>query len=127
MDKRNQTENPFFDPDKPGSIFVAIDRYHHFTPRQPLNALTFIQQGDADSQFRKYLIDNIKEAECCPYIPDTELLRYDLATMRSLSKNISARNCYRISRNTAYLRPNAFPCTMRSIPTGTRMSRTVAY
>ena len=24
MDKRNQMENPFFDPDKPGSIFVTI-------------------------------------------------------------------------------------------------------
>ena len=40
--------------------------------------LTFIQKGDADSLFRKFLIDNIKEAECCPYIPDTELLRFDL-------------------------------------------------
>ena len=28
MDKRNQMENPFFDPDKPGSIFVCMDRYH---------------------------------------------------------------------------------------------------
>ena len=24
MDKRNQMENPFFDPDKPGSIFVGM-------------------------------------------------------------------------------------------------------
>ena len=32
----------------------------------PRNALTFIQKGDADSLFRKFLIDNIKEAECCP-------------------------------------------------------------
>lgn len=84
MDKRKQMENPFFDPEKPGSIFVAVDRYHHFTPRQPLNALTFIQNGDADSLFRKFLIDNIKEAECCPYIPDTELLRYELATMKQV-------------------------------------------
>lgn len=84
MEKKNQMENPFFDPERPGSIFIAIDRYHHFTPRQPLNALTFIQQGDADSQFHKFLIDNIREAECCPYIPDTELLRYDLATMKQV-------------------------------------------
>lgn len=27
MDKRNQMENPFFDPDKPGSIFVGMDRF----------------------------------------------------------------------------------------------------
>lgn len=66
MSKRNQTENPFFDPDKPGSIFVAVDRYHHFTSRQPLNTLTFIQNGDADKLFRNFLIANIKEAECCP-------------------------------------------------------------
>ena len=82
MDKRNQMENPFFDPDKPGSIFVGMDRYHQYSPHQPRNALTFIQKGDADSLFRKFLIDNIKEAECCPYIPDTELLRFDLANMR---------------------------------------------
>lgn len=66
MDKRNQMENPFFDPDKPGSIFVGMDRYHQYSPHQPRNALTFIQKGDADSLFRKFLIDNIKEAECCP-------------------------------------------------------------
>ena len=30
MDKRNQMENPFFDPDKPGSIFVGMDRYHQY-------------------------------------------------------------------------------------------------
>lgn len=84
MDKRNQMENPFFDPDKPGSIFVGMDRYHQYSPHQPRNALTFIQKGDADSLFRKFLIDNIKEAECCPYIPDTELLRFDLANMRQV-------------------------------------------
>lgn len=84
MDKRNQMENQFFNPDKPGSIFVAVDRYHHFTSRQPLNTLTFIQNGDAGSLFRNFLINNIKEAECCPYIPDTELLRYDLATMKQV-------------------------------------------
>ena len=77
-------ENPFFDPDKPGSIFVGMDRYHQYSPHQPRNALTFIQKGDADSLFRKFLIDNIKEAECCPYIPDTELLRFDLANMRQV-------------------------------------------
>lgn len=84
MDKRNQMENPFFDPDKLGSIFVGMDRYHQYSPHQPRNALTFIQKGDADSLFRKFLIDNIKEAECCPYIPDTELLRFDLANMRQV-------------------------------------------
>lgn len=41
MDKRNQMENPFFDPDKPGSIFVGMDRYHQYSPHQPRNALTF--------------------------------------------------------------------------------------
>ena len=45
MDKRNQMENPFFDPDKPGSIFVGMDRYHQYSPHQPRNALTFIQKG----------------------------------------------------------------------------------
>lgn len=35
MDKRNQMENPFFDPDKPGSIFVGMDRYHQYSPHQP--------------------------------------------------------------------------------------------
>lgn len=74
-------EAPFFDPDKPGSIFIGIDRYHQYVPHQPLNALTFVQQGDTDKLFRKFLIDNIKEAECCPYIPDMELLRYDLENM----------------------------------------------
>ena len=44
MDKRNQMENPFFDPDKPGSIFVGMDRYHQYSPHQPRNALTFIQK-----------------------------------------------------------------------------------
>ena len=53
MDKRNQMENPFFDPDKPGSIFVGMDRYHQYSPHQPRNALTFIPKGDADSLFRK--------------------------------------------------------------------------
>lgn len=84
MDKRNQMENPFFDPDKPGSIFVGMDRYHQYSPHQPRNALTFIQKGDADSLFRKFLIDNIKEAECCPYIPDTDCSWFDLANMRQV-------------------------------------------
>lgn len=82
MDKRNQEENLFFNPDKPGSIFIGIDRYHHYTPHQPLNALMFVQEGDVDQLFRKFLIDNIKEAQCCPYIPDMELLRYDLGNMK---------------------------------------------
>lgn len=82
MNKKSQQEHPFFDPDKPGSIFVGIDRYHHYTPQQPLNALTFVQEGNADDRFRQFLLDNIGEAECCPYIPDMELLRYDLHTMK---------------------------------------------
>lgn len=84
MNKKSQQENPFFDPDKPGSIFVGIDRYHHYTPQQPLNALMFVQEGNADDRFRQFLLDNIGEAECCPYIPDVELLRYDLHTMKSV-------------------------------------------
>lgn len=82
MNKKSQQEHPFFDPDKPGSIFVGIDRYHHHTPQQPRNALTFVQEGNADDRFRQFLLDNIGEAECCPYIPDVELLRYDLSTMK---------------------------------------------
>lgn len=35
MDKRNQMENPFFDPDKPGSIFVGMDRYLSTLPTSP--------------------------------------------------------------------------------------------
>lgn len=84
MNSINQPENPFFDPDKPGSIFVGIDRYHHYTPDHPLNALMFAQEGNTDSQFRKFLINNIEEAECCPYIPDMELLRYDLDNMKQV-------------------------------------------
>ena len=37
MDKRNQMENPFFDPDKPGSIFVGMDRYCNLNLRNMLN------------------------------------------------------------------------------------------
>ena len=44
----------------------------------------FIQKEMRTALFRKFLIDNIKEAECCPYIPDTELLRFDLANMRQV-------------------------------------------
>ena len=131
MDKRNQMENPFFDPDKPGSIFVGMDRYHQYSPHQPRNALTFIQKGDADSLFRKFLIDNIKEAECCPYIPDTELLRFDLANMRQVppvdTHTPFEEYISRIFKNTAFPLPNAFPCVMRSIPINTRMNRTAAY
>ena len=86
MDKKNQEENQFFNPDKPGSIFIGIDRYHHYASQHSLNALTFVQEGDIEQSFRKFLIDNIKEAQCCPYIPDMELLRYDLWNMKHIPR-----------------------------------------
>lgn len=84
MEKENINTGLYFVPDRPGSIFVGIDRYHHYSSTLPSNILTFVQNGNVDDRFRSFLIDNIKEAECCPYIPDVELLRYDLDTMREV-------------------------------------------
>lgn len=112
-----------------------MDRYHQYSPHQPRNALTFIQKGDADSLFRKFLIDNIKEAECCPYIPDTELLRFDLANMRQVPpvdthtpfEEYISKELLPYFQEHCIPLPNAFPCVMRSIPINTRMNRTAAY
>lgn len=86
MNKRNQLENPFFDPDKPGSIFIAVDRYHRFIPL-PNNSLTFVQErqeGKADAAFHKFLTDNVNGVRCCTYVPDVQMVRYDLNLMRDV-------------------------------------------
>ncbi len=86
MEKKNQMENLFFDPDKPGSIFIGIDRYHHFIPL-PGNSLRFIEGGrpeKTDAAFRQFLSDNVDGAKCCTYVPDIEMVRYDLPSMKEV-------------------------------------------
>lgn len=86
MNKKKQMENPFFDPDKPGSIFIAVDRYHRFIPL-PNNSLRFVEAGlseKTEGPFRKFLADNVDGVKCCTYIPDMEMARYDLTSMRDV-------------------------------------------
>lgn len=86
MNKRNQLENPFFDSEKPGSIFIAVDRYHHFIPL-PDNSLTFVggsQTEKVDAAFRKFLSDNIDGVKDCTYVPDVMMVRYDLPSMKEV-------------------------------------------
>lgn len=86
MDKRDQMENSFFDPERPGSIFIAIDRYHHYTPL-PGNSLRFVegnQREVTDAAFYKFLSDNVNEVKSCTYVPDVEMVRYDLNWMRDV-------------------------------------------
>ena len=86
MDKRDQMENSFFDPERPGSIFIAIDRYHHYTPL-PGNSLRFVegnQREITDAAFYKFLSDNVNEVKSCTYVPDVEMVRYDLNWMRDV-------------------------------------------
>ena len=86
MDKRNRIENPFFDPEKPGSIFIAIDRYHHYIPL-PDNSLRFVggnQREITDAAFHKFLSDNVNAVKSCTYVPDVEMVRYDLNLMREV-------------------------------------------
>lgn len=86
MGKRNQMKNPFFDPEKPGSIFIAVDRYHHFIPL-PNNSLAFVQERQeekTDAAFHKFLTDNVNAVRCCTYVPDVEMVRYDLNLMREV-------------------------------------------
>lgn len=67
MDKRDQMENSFFDPERPGSIFIAIDRYHHYTPL-PGNSLRFVegnQREITDAAFHKFLSDNVNGVKSC--------------------------------------------------------------
>lgn len=79
-------ENSFFDPERPGSIFIAIDRYHHYTPL-PGNSLRFVegnQREVTDAAFYKFLSDNVNEVKSCTYVPDVEMVRYDLNWMRDV-------------------------------------------
>lgn len=86
MDKRNQMENHFFDPEKPGSIFIAIDQYHHYIPL-PGNSLRFVegnQREITDVAFHQFLSDNVNGVKGCTYVPDIEMVRYDLNLMREV-------------------------------------------
>ena len=86
MEKKNQMENPFFDPERPGSIFIAVDRYHHFIPL-PNNSLAFVQERQeekTDAAFHKFLTDNVNAVRCCTYVPDVQMMRYDLNLMRDV-------------------------------------------
>lgn len=86
MNQKKQREHPFFDPDKPGSVFIAIDRYHHYIPL-PNNSLRFVEGNQKelkDAAFLKFLENNVKAVECCTYVPEIQMVRYDLSSMKEV-------------------------------------------
>lgn len=72
MDNRSSSD-PYFNPQQPGTVCIAIDRYGHYLPSSE-NALRFLQQGDVETGVRRFLDDNVKASALCTYVPDVTLL-----------------------------------------------------
>lgn len=61
MDSNRLSSEPYFNPQQPGTVCIAIDRYGHYRPSSE-NALRFLQQGDVETGVRHFLDDNVKAA-----------------------------------------------------------------
>lgn len=82
MDNRLSSE-PYFNPQQPGTVCIAIDRYGHYRPSSE-NALRFLQQGDVEAGVRHFLDDNVKAASLCTYVPDVTLLVFRFQSMEDV-------------------------------------------
>ena len=69
MDSNRLSSEPYFNPQQPGTVCIAMDRYGHYRPSSE-NALRFLQQDDVETGVRHFLDDNVKAASLCTYVPD---------------------------------------------------------
>ena len=98
MDNRSSSD-PYFNPQQPGVICVAIDKYGHYPPSSE-NALRFLQQGDVETGVRQFLDDNVKAAALCTYVPDVTLLVFRFQSMKNVPPPGSGQTADRYIRDT---------------------------
>lgn len=53
MDSNRLSSEPYFNPQQPGTVCIAIDRYGHYRPSSE-NALRFLQQDDVETGVRHF-------------------------------------------------------------------------
>ena len=82
MDNRSSSD-PYFNPQQPGTVCIAIDRYGHYLPSSE-NALRFLQQGDVETGVRRFPDDNVKASALCTYVPDVTLLVFRFQSMKNV-------------------------------------------
>ena len=83
MDSNRLSSEPYFNPQQPGTVCIAIDRYGHYRPSSE-NALRFLQQDDVETGVRHFLDDNVKAATLCTYVPDVTLLVFRFQSMKDV-------------------------------------------
>ena len=99
MDSNRLSSEPYFNPQQPGTVCIAIDRYGHYRPSSE-NALRFLQQGDVETGVRHFLDDNVKAASLCTYVPDVTLLVFRFQSMKDVPPPVSGQTADRYIRDT---------------------------
>lgn len=98
MDNRSSSD-PYFNPQQPGTVCIAIDRYGHYLPSSE-NALRFLQQGDVETGVRRFLDDNVKASALCTYVPDVTLLVFRFQSMKNVPPPGTGQTADRYIRDT---------------------------
>lgn len=99
MDNNRLSSEPYFTPQQPGTVCIAIDRYSHYRPSSE-NALRFLQQGDVEAGVRHFLDDSVKAAFLCTYVPDVTLLVFRFQSMKDVPPPGSGQTAGRYIRDT---------------------------
>ena len=99
MDSNRLSSEPYFNPQQPGTVCIAIDRYGHYRPSSE-NALRFLQQDDVETGVRHFLDDNVKAATLCTYVPDVTLLVFRFQSMKDVPPPGSGQTADRYIRDT---------------------------
>ena len=99
MDSNRLSSEPYFNPQQPGTVCIAIDRYGHYRPSSE-NALRFLQQDDVETGVRHFLDDNVKAASLCTYVPDVTLLVFRFQSMKDVPPPGSGQTADRYIRDT---------------------------
>lgn len=99
MDSNRLSSEPYFNPQQPGTVCIAIDRYGHYRPSSE-NALRFLQQDDVETGIRHFLDDNVKAATLCTYVPDVTLLVFRFQSMKDVPPPGSGQTADRYIRDT---------------------------
>ena len=99
MDSNRLSSEPYFNPQQPGTVCIAMDRYGHYRPSSE-NALRFLQQDDVETGIRHFLDDNVKAATLCTYVPDVTLLVFRFQSMKDVPPPGAGQTAARYIRDT---------------------------
>lgn len=99
MDSNRLSSEPYFNPQQPGTVCIAMDRYGHYRPSSE-NALRFLQQDDVETGIRHFLDDNVKAATLCTYVPDVTLLVFRFQSMKDVPPPGAGQTADRYIRDT---------------------------